>query len=146
MSQLKVKFKKLHADTKLPVKGSLDAACFDVYAHSTERDYDGLLTYKLGFSTEIPKGWMAVVVPRSNLSKQKWILGNSLGIIDSDYRGEWMVKMRAIGHTYGPAPYKVGERVAQIYFQKVVDVEFEEVEELSNTERGEGGFGSTGTK
>jgi len=146
MSQLKVKFKKLHADTKLPVKGSLDAACFDVYAHSAERDYEGLLTYKLGFSTEIPEGWMAVVVPRSNLSKQKWSLGNSIGIIDSDYRGEWMVKFRAIGHTYGPAPYKVGERVAQVYFQKVVDVEFEEVEELSTTERGEGGFGSTGTK
>jgi dUTP pyrophosphatase len=146
MNQLKVKFKKLYADTKLPVKGSLDAACFDVYAHSAERDYEGLLTYKLGFSTEIPEGWMAVIVPRSNLSKQKWMLGNSLGIIDSDYRGEWMIKMRAIGHVYGPAPYKVGERVAQVYFQKVVDVEFEEVEELSTTERGEGGFGSTGTK
>lgn len=146
MSQLKVKFKKLHADTKLPVKGSLDAACYDVYAHSAERDYEGLLTYKLGFSTEIPEGWMAVIVPRSNLSKQKWMLGNSLGIIDSDYRGEWMIKFRAIGHTYGPAPYKVGDRVAQIYFQKVVDVEFEEVDELSDTERGSGGFGSTGIK
>lgn len=146
MNQLKVKFKKLYADTKLPVKGSLDAACFDVYAHSAERDYEGLLTYKLGFSTEIPEGWMAVVVPRSNLSKQKWMMANSLGIIDSDYRGEWMVKLRAIGHTYGPSPYKVGERVAQVYFQKVVDVQFEEVDELSDTERGSGGFGSTGIK
>jgi len=144
MSQLKVKFKKLYADTKLPVKGSLDAACFDVYAHSAERDYEGLLTYKLGFSTEIPQGWMAVIVPRSNISKQKWMLGNSLGIIDSDYRGEWMIKLRAIGHSYGPAPYKIGDRVAQVYFQKVVDVEFEEVDNLSDTERGSGGFGSTG--
>ena len=51
-----VKFKKLYADAKLPVKGSLHAACYDVYAHSVEREFDGVATYKLGFATEIPEG------------------------------------------------------------------------------------------
>lgn len=143
---LKVKFKKLYADAKLPVKGSLHAACYDVYAYSVERDYQGLVTYGLGFATEIPEGYMAVVVPRSNLSKHKWMLGNSVGIIDSDYRGEWMVKLRSFEGVYASAPYQVGERVAQIYFQKVEDVQIEEVDELSSTERGAGGFGSTGVK
>lgn len=141
---LKVKFKKLHADAKLPIKGSLHAACYDVYAHSVERDYEGLITYGLGFATEIPEGYMAVVVPRSNLSKHKWILGNSVGIIDSDYRGEWMVKMRSLSGIYASAPYQVGERVAQVYFAPVLETEIEEVDELSDTARGTGGFGSTG--
>lgn len=142
----KVKFKKLYADSKLPVKGSLDAACYDVYAHSMERDYEGLVTYKLGFATEIPKGWMGIVVPRSNLSKHKWVMANHIGIIDSDYRGEWMVKLRSLDGIYSPSPYSVGERVAQMYFKKIDEIEIEEVDELSQTERGEGGFGSTGLK
>jgi dUTP pyrophosphatase len=144
MNQLKVKFKKLYADTKLPIKGSDGAACYDVYAHSVDRDYSGLIIYKLGFSTEIPKGYMGIVVPRSNLSNHKWMLGNSVGIIDSDYRGEWMVKLRSLEGVFTEAPYKEGERIAQIYFQKILDVEIEEVDNLSETERGSGGFGSTG--
>jgi dUTP pyrophosphatase len=142
---MKVKFKKLYADVKLPIKGSLHAACYDVYAHSVERDYEGLVTYKLGFATEIPEGYMAVVVPRSNLAKYKWMMGNSMGIIDSDYRGEWMVKIRSFEGVYASAPYITGERIAQVYFAPVLNVEIEEVDELSSTQRGEGGFGSTGT-
>lgn len=145
-NMLKVKFKKLYADAKLPVKGSLHAACYDVYAHSMERDYEGLVTYKLGFATEIPEGYMGVVVPRSNLSKYKWMLGNSVGIIDSDYRGEWMVKLRSFEGIYAPAPYDVGDRIAQIYFMPILQTEIEEVDELSDTDRGAGGFGSTGVK
>ncbi len=49
---------------------------------------------------------------------------------DSDFRGEWMVKMRAIGHSYGPAPYQIGDRIAQVYFQKVENVEFEEDDDM----------------
>jgi len=143
MSQLKVKFKKLYADTKLPIKGSLDAACYDVYANSVVSG-GGQAIYGLGFSTEIPKGWKAIIVPRSNLTKHRWVMINSPAQIDSDFRGEWMVKMTAIEQDPQPIPYKVGERIAQMYFEKVVDVEFEEVDNLSETERGEGGFGSTG--
>lgn len=141
---LQVKFKKLHADTKLPVKGSLDAACYDVYATTVKAEYSGRVTYGLGFSTEIPKGWKAVIVPRSNLTKHNWVMSNSIGIIDSDYRGEWMIKLSSIGGPLEPLPYYIGDRIAQIYFQKVEDVEFIEDDNLSFTYRGEGGFGSTG--
>jgi dUTP pyrophosphatase len=141
---LKVKFKKLHADTKLPVKGSGDAACYDVYATSVKAEYGGKVTYGLGFSTEIPKGWKAIIVPRSNLTKHMWVILNSPAQIDSDYRGEWMIKMSSIGDPFQPLPYAIGDRIAQIYFEKVVDVEFEEVEDLESSERGSGGFGSTG--
>jgi dUTP pyrophosphatase len=145
---LKVKFKKMRKNAKLPVKGSLHAACYDVYASEILYDEKNprKRTVKLGFATEIPKGYHAVIVPRSNLSKQYWMLGNSIGIIDSDYRGEWMAVFTNItdnAWTY-PFPYEVGERVAQIYFEKNVNVQFEETDELSDTERGEGGFGSTG--
>jgi dUTP pyrophosphatase len=146
MSQLKVKFKKLNADTKLPVKGSLDAACYDVYATSVKSEYGGKVTYGLGFATEIPYGWRGVIVPRSNLTKHKWVMLNSPAQIDSDYRGEWMIKMSSIASSFEPSPYSVGDRVAQIYFERVNDVEFEEVEELESSERGSGGFGSTGIK
>jgi dUTP pyrophosphatase len=142
---LVVNFKKLKGTAKLPVKGSLSAACYDVYATSMSLDDVGMLTYGLGFATEIPEGWRGVIVPRSNLSKFRWVLSNSIGIVDSDYRGEWMVKMKSVSlNPREAAPYQVGERVAQIYFEKNVDVAFAEVEELDKTERGEGGFGSTG--
>ena len=148
MSQLKVKFKKVDADAKLPVKGSLEAACYDVYAHSIT-ETNGKVKVGLGFKTEIPKSYKGIIVPRSNLTKHYWVLNNSFGVIDSDYRGEWMAIFTSIYgapflNEYQPFPYKIGERVAQIYFEKVVDVEFEEVEHLDSSERGEGGFGSTG--
>ena len=141
---LQVKFKKLHADAKLPIKGSLDAACYDGYAHSSERNYDGVVTYKLGFATEIPEGWKAVVTPRSNLTKHKWAMLNSPGIIDSDYRGEWMVKLTSLDGLFKAAPYAVGDRIAQVYFERVEPVQFVEVDSLDESSRGEGGFGSTG--
>jgi len=143
MSQLKVKIKKLYKDSKLPIKGSEEAACYDVYANSVESG-GGQATYRLGFSTEIPKGWKAIIVPRSNLTKHRWVMINSPAQIDSDYRGEWMIKMTAIEQDLQPIPYKVGERIAQMYFERVNEVEFEEVEELELTSRGDGGFGSTG--
>jgi dUTP pyrophosphatase len=143
---LKVKFKKLNDSTKLPYKGSLNAACFDVYAHSITFK-DGKAVYGLGFSTEIPEGYRGVIVPRSNLSKHQWMLGNSMGIIDADYRGEWMVVLSPLKDlTESALPYGVGDRCAQIYFEPVLDVEFVETDELSDTARGEGGFGSTGFK
>lgn len=139
-----VKIKKLHPDAKLPVKGSEDAACFDVYATSVKAEYGGKVTYGLGFSTEIPKGWKGIIVPRSNLTKHKWTMLNSPAQIDSDYRGEWMIKMCSIGDAFEPLPYAIGDRIAQIYFEKVSDVLFIEDNDLSETQRGEGGFGSTG--
>lgn len=143
---LVVNFKKLVEEARLPVKGSSSAACHDVYATSITLDEKRVATYGLGFSTEIPEGWRGVIVPRSNISKHPWILANSIGIVDSDYRGEWMVKFKCVSNFIEAAPYGVGDRVAQIYFAKNEDVAFAEVEELDQTERGHGGFGSTGLK
>ncbi len=143
---LVVNFKKLHADARLPKKGSSSAACHDVYATSVEIDHNRVATYGLGFATEIPEGWRAVIVPRSNISKQPWVLANSIGIIDSDYRGEWMVKFKCISNDLEAMPYGVGDRVAQVYFEKNVEVAFAEVDDLEDTTRGNGGFGSTGLK
>lgn len=142
---LKIKFKKKDEKSKLPVKGSAHAACYDVYAHNVTIERPNKMIIGLGFSTEIPMGYKGIVVPRSSLSKTNWVLANSIGVIDADYRGEWMVVFRCLGEMiYQPLPYGIGDRVAQIYFEKIEDIDIEEVEELSNTERGEGGFGSTG--
>ena len=140
---MQVKFKKLHADAKLPVKGSLDAACYDVYATSLVKTGPGKITVGLGFSTEIPKGWKGVIVPRSNLTKFHWIVNNAPGQIDSDYRGEWMIVFTST-REQSAFPYNVGDRVAQIFFEQVNDVDFVQVESLDESQRGEGGFGSTG--
>ena len=139
---LRVKINKMYGDTKLPVKGSLHAACYDVYAHNIIYE-DNKVKVLLGFRTEIPEGYKGIIVPRSNLTKYNWVLNNSFGVIDADYRGEWMAIFTAIGPHTG-FPYSIGERVAQIYFEKVEEVALIESDELSETERGTGGFGSTG--
>jgi dUTP pyrophosphatase len=139
---LTVKFKKLNPDVKLPVKGSSHAACYDVYADSIKIN-DNKAVVGLGFATEFPAGWKGVIVPRSNLTKYKWVLNNSMGVIDCDYRGEWKAIFTSIGDNDW-FPYSVGERIAQIYFDKVEDVTFVESEELNDSSRGTGGFGSSG--
>jgi dUTP pyrophosphatase len=142
---LKIKFKKKDATSKLPVKGSLHAACYDVYVHKITIERPNKMILGLGFSTEIPEGYKGVVVPRSSISKENWVLANSIGIIDADYRGEWMMVFRCLGEMiYHPLPFGVGDRCGQIYFEEITPFEIEEVEDLSDTERGEGGFGSTG--
>ena len=142
---LQVKFKKISSNTKLPFKGSLDAACSDVYAHSITFENDKMVI-GLGFKTEIPKGFRGVLIPRSNLTKHLWMMNNSIGIIDADYRGEWKMILTPLNGDLitNALPYGTGDRVGQIYFEAVTPVEFIEVDELSETERGTGGFGSTG--
>lgn len=145
---LKVKFKKIASNVKLPVKGSSHAACYDVFAHSITFDNNGNAVIGFGFKTEIPNGYKGIIVPRSGLTKTNWLMNNSPAQIDSDYRGEWMMKLKPFDKPISESflPFGVGDRCAQIYFEQVLDVQFEEVDELSNTDRAEGGFGSTGTK
>jgi dUTP pyrophosphatase len=147
---LKIKLQKVTEDARMPYKGSEHAAAYDVYAHSITSE-NGKVKVGLGFKTEIPKGYKGILVPRSNLTKYNWVLNNSYGVIDSDYRGEWMAIFTAIpgkefADDYQDFPYGVGDRVAQIYFEEVLPVSFDVVPELEQSERGEGGFGSTGLK
>jgi len=141
----------------MPVKGSGGAACYDVFATHIQFKENDKVKVSLGFATEIPEGYKGCVVPRSSFTQKGWIMQNSPAQIDSDYRGEWMLKFQAIsddaktsldGHLvdvlFPDFPYKVGDRVAQIYFEKVLNPELVVVHSLDETTRGEGGFGSTG--
>jgi dUTP pyrophosphatase len=145
---LKIKLQKVTEDARMPIKGSEHAAAYDVYAHSITSAPNGKVNVGLGFKTEIPKGYKGIIVPRSNLTKFNWVLNNSYGVIDSDYRGEWMCIFTPIqiGSIVPDFPYNVGDRVAQIYFEEVLPISFDVVPELESSDRGEGGFGSTGLK
>jgi dUTP pyrophosphatase len=145
---IQVKFKKISDDVKMPIKGSNYAACFDVYAHDITSNANNKIIVGLGFKTEIPVGYKGIIVPRSNLTKFDWVLNNSFGVIDADYRGEWKAVFTSLRGTVmdNQFPYGVGERVAQIYFEPVTLVDIVQVHELEESERGEGGFGSTGLK
>lgn len=154
---MKVKI-KLKEGAILPMKGSSDAMCFDCYAHSITVNEHGKTEVDLGFSLEPPLGYGVRLIPRSNLTKHWWAMNNSIGIGDPDYRGSYKVIFTPMviptynkeGEYYTHAiegfPYKVGERICQLEVYKREDFEFEEVEDLSETERGDGGFGSTGVQ
>ena len=151
---ININIKKLHKDAVIPKITTIGAACKDVVA--TEIITDSLnnrfVTVKLGFSTEIPEGYKMCIAPRSSFTQKGWIMQNSPAQIDSDYRGEWMIKFEGLVvpiktiPSIKKFPYKIGDRVAQIWLERVEEFQFKEVQELSNTERGEGGFGSTGDK
>jgi dUTP pyrophosphatase len=126
---------------KMPVKMTEGAACFDVFARDIEIKGESICV-ELGFATEFDCRTKGIVIARSSLAKTGWVIPNSIGIIDSDYRGEWKAYFTCLGDQ--PFPYKEGDRVAQIYFDEVLQVKFFEVEELSQTDRGVGGYGSTG--
>ncbi len=129
----------------LPMRMSKGAACYDVFAHSIESINNYKISIGLGFMTEIPEGWKGVIVSRSGIGKTNWFLSNSLGVIDSDYRGEWKMILTCIDSEYvNIPPYKIGDRVGQIYFEPVNEIDIIITDELSETERGEGGWGSTG--
>jgi dUTP pyrophosphatase len=139
---MEVKVKKLHPNAKLPTRGSEEAACWDLYAYSVEKD-GWILKVHTGLIMEIPKGYFLDIRPRSGLSLKGLRILNSPGTIDSDYRGE-IIALVTIPYVGLKLPFEVGDRVAQIRLEKVIPTEFKEVKVLSGTKRGEGGFGSTG--
>lgn len=152
---MEIKIKPLYPEVKLPISATEYAACYDVHAHSIKTHLSDpyKIVVGLGFATEIPQGYKGIIVPRSNITRYNWVLNNSFGVIDADYRGEWMAVFTIINHLgVNPItlmrefPYSVGDRIAQIYFDKVTPVTFTTVTELQNSNRGEGGFGSTGVK
>ncbi len=144
---MKLKFKKLR-DVKTPTYGTEGAACFDLYVpddieYKLMKGYDTGIKVSLGLEVEVPEGYALFIVPRSSIGvKTPLRQSNSVGIIDSDYRGEIAVILDNLsGKSWIVG---AGERVAQGFVLPVPTVKFEEVEELSETKRGHGGFGSTG--
>jgi dUTP pyrophosphatase len=138
-----VKYKKINENAKEPTKSHEDDACFDLYASEYHMLFPSdTIKVGTGLAVEIPKGYCLKVIPRSGLSSKNIIILNSPGTIDANFRGEVKIILRNIGIDI--AHINIGDRVAQCELKEVIPLTFGEVEELSVTDRGEGGFGSTG--
>jgi dUTP pyrophosphatase len=138
---VKVKIKKLHEDAGMPGYAKDGDAGMDLTAVDVESD-GGVITYKTGLAVEIPRWHVGLLFPRSSVYKTGQSLTNCVGVIDSGYRGEIMLKF-----TLSPyqREYEIGDRVGQLIIMPYPMIEFEEVEELTETSRGKGGYGSTGS-
>ena len=145
---MKIKVKKLNENAILPTDGSASAAGADLYnlpgadvvipAHETVMVHTGL-------AMEIPEGYAGFLFARSGIASKRGLApANKVGVIDSDYRGEFMVALH--NHSNVDATIAGGERIAQLCILPVLQAEFLVAEELGETARGEGGFGSTGKK
>ena len=148
---MKVKIKKLHEGAKVPSYSKEGDAGLDFTAVEISRDNVGNITYHTGLAVEIPQGYVGLLFPRSSISKKQQFLTNCVGVIDSGYRGEIMAKFKPVMGTYDTIldlfesnEYEIGDRVVQLLIIPYPQIEFEEVEELSETERNTGGYGSTG--
>jgi dUTP pyrophosphatase len=137
---MRIKIKKLHPDAVLPKYAKQGDAGMDLTAVSCEELEYNHIKYSFGLAFEIPEGFVGFIFPRSSCYKQLQVLSNCVGVVDSGYRGEVSAVM--IGTTDNS--YHVGDRVAQLIVMPIPYVQFDEVDELSDTERGSGGYGSTG--
>ena len=140
--------KKLHENAVLPTYGSEFAAGADLYALTdTEITFAPGETklVRTGLAMEIPEGYAGLIYARSGLASKRGLApANKVGVVDADYRGEVMVAL----HNHSTVEQKIaaGERIAQLVVAPFLKAVFTETETLSDTARGEGGFGSTGTK
>ena len=155
---MEIKIKKLSKDAVIPKYAKEGDAGMDLVATSKEYDEYGNTVYGTGLAFEIPKGYAGLLFPRSSNAKTDLRLTNSVGVLDSGYRGEVMFKFRndnfnivlAQGFNFYNGDisfnreYKIGDRIGQILILPYPEINFLEVDELSETERGEGGYGSTG--
>ena len=142
---MKVKFKKLHSNARTPHYSLQGDGCLDLYASWLKIDDLGNRVYGTGIAMEIPPGHVGLVFPRSSVSKTNLSLRNSVGVIDSNYRGEIILKFLDLEEMDNLPSYVAGNKIGQIMLIERPEIELEEVEELSETDRGEGGFGSTGS-
>jgi dUTP pyrophosphatase len=139
---MKVKIKKLDENAVIPEYAKDGDAGMDLTCVKVENKVDKVV-YSTGLAMEIPEGHVGLLFPRSSIHKKALTLANSVGVIDSGYRGEIKFIFRAaIAQEF--SQYEPGDRVGQIIIMPYPKIEFEEVEELDETERGDGGFGSTG--
>ena len=176
---MKIKIKKLHPNAVIPSYAKTGDAGLDLTAISVQYDSKrNVIVYDTGLAVEIPEGYVGLLFPRSSIYKTSLILSNSVGILDSGYRGSIMFKFRPDAEFWTEASkdykafqhdlengmfnhyetaeaeyrdfilytdiYKINDRIGQLIILPYPQIEFEEVEELSDTERGDGGYGSTG--
>ena len=146
---MKVNFKKLDANAKVPTYGSPYSAGADIYALTNGETVTFLpgetKIIHTGIALEIPEGYAGLIYARSGIANKRGLApSNKVGVVDADYRGEIMVSLH--NHSSETQQIADGERVAQMVIAPFLTVEYNEVTELSETVRGEGGFGSTGQK
>ena len=141
-----VRVKRLHPQAILPTYGSLEAAGADLYAcleESVEIQPGEVFWVPTGIALEVPKGCVGLIYARSSMGVKRGLApANKVGVIDSDYRGE--IRVVLLNHSKQVQTIAPGERVAQFVITPVLTPQYEEVEDLSDTARGAGGFGSTG--
>lgn len=168
---MKVKIKKVHPDAVIPQYATEFSAGMDLTVIDWKIDEYGNKVYHTGLAFEIPKGYAGFIFPRSSNAKKNLWLTNSVGIIDADYRGEVTLKYKTtlrimtsfwlrlrmffgkllstddtikVTNVWDNQDYQIGDKCGQIVIMPFPKIEFEEVEELSTTQRGTGGYGSTG--
>lgn len=152
---MKIKLKKLVPEAVIPSKANPTDAGYDLVAvNDGVISAEGYTQYNTGIAIELPEGYHAEIACRSSISKYDIILANPLGVIDNAYRGEILVRFKVVekfnsigfvsNNTFSPKAYKRGDKIAQLLIRKTEHADFEEVSELSNTVRGDKGFGSSG--
>lgn len=145
---MRLKIKKLDPNAVIPQYAKPGDAGLDLVATSLTLDENNNLVYGTGLAIEIPTGYVGLLFPRSSNSKKDLILSNHVGVIDSGYRGEIIFKYKSSlcssGQYITGKNYEVGDKVGQLILFPYPQVTIEEVEELTETERGTNGFGSTG--
>lgn len=148
---MEIKFKKLVPEAVAPTKAHETDAGFDITAVSCNYDEFGNVVYGTGIAVEIPTNFVGLIFPRSSNAKKDLILSNSVGVIDSGYRGEILFKFKRLrgnhqnSYSYlNEAKYMIGDRIGQLIIMPLPEVYFVETEELSDSDRGTGGYGSTG--
>ncbi|MGM9632207.1 MAG: dUTP diphosphatase [Eubacteriales bacterium] len=142
-----VKIKKLNENAVIPTYGSPYSAGADLYSAMDDTVIEPHTTtlVKTGIALELPVGFAGLIYARSGLASKRGLApANKVGVVDCDYRGEVMVALH--NHSNAPQTVAKGERIAQLVITPYIVADFEEADELSDTVRGEGGFGSTGTK
>jgi dUTP pyrophosphatase len=139
---MKIQFKKLVSNAITPRFGKPGDAGADLVATSLDLSRDGQVVYGTGIAVEIPEGMVGLVFPRSSIRDKDLVLSNGVGVIDSGYRGEIMATFN-LKNPWSEI-YNVGDRIAQLVVIPVPLAKYVEVDELSETERGHGGHGSTG--
>lgn len=138
-----MRIQPLHPNFTKPTKGSDQAGAHDIYMPEAGVATGAAMAFNLGFAAAVPPGHVALLLPRSSTGAKHGLeLNNSCGVIDSDYRGEWKAVIRTKSGI--PFRWEAGERLLQFLIVPTVSVDLEEVESLDQTDRGSGGFGSSG--
>ena len=142
---VKLKVKRLTDTAKIPTYAHDGDACFDIYSDGLKEMGGVTMVHSTGLKFDIPKGYAMMIYSRSGMAfKNDVRLANCVGVVDSGFIGEVMVKLTSDSGCLGVLEYNRGDRIAQAMLTPVPVVEFEEVDDVEDTERGNGGFGSSG--